>query len=87
MLRKRKRRTRRDTIASTLLISEARRFCSDLQYLTNKRRRKKMQLPSETNVATFRCELLNLPICGCILVVTQGKSYYNAPKEGRHIFK
>jgi hypothetical protein len=40
MLRKRKRRTRRETMASTELISEAKRFCNDLQYLTNKRTKK-----------------------------------------------
>ena len=34
MLRKRKRRTRSETMASTLLMSEARRFWSDLQYLS-----------------------------------------------------
>ena len=33
MLRKRKRRTRSETMASTLFMSEARRFWSDLQYL------------------------------------------------------
>ena len=33
MPRNKKRRTRSDTMASMLLISEARRFCNDLQYL------------------------------------------------------
>ena len=40
MLRKRKRRTRRETMASTELIREAKRFCKDLQYLTNERTEK-----------------------------------------------
>ena len=40
MLRKRKRRTRRETMASTELIREAKRFCKDLQYLTNERTKK-----------------------------------------------
>ena len=33
MPRNKKRRRRSDTMASMLLISEARRFCNDLQYL------------------------------------------------------
>ena len=37
MPRKRKRRTRRETMASTLLMSEAKRFCRDLQYLATGR--------------------------------------------------
>ena len=48
--RNKKSRTRRETMASILLMSEARRFCKDLQYL--ERLCDRVKLKNERNLKT-----------------------------------